>query len=132
MTGTPLGEPGDPRLRFRIWVDGNLAEECWFDSATASHQDFVDVSRWHVSVTSRAADEGKVWLVEIYDPEQPEDQAYTRFGTDTAGMVQPTPVADGELTAAILGDYPGGGDEEDWGDLRRVVDVPLPGLGDDQ
>ena len=32
--------------------------------------------------------------MEIFDPSKPADQAYVRFGTDAARMVDPTPVDD--------------------------------------
>jgi hypothetical protein len=73
-------------LRFRVWVGGRLLLEEWI---TAPDHAAVAAVK-HAAV---ALDTGEPWLVEVFDPEAPAAEAYMRFGTDTAGMVDPSAVS---------------------------------------
>ena len=98
------GKDPDPRLRFRIWTAGHLVAEQWLDVLVIAERGSDGLGLAHARIAMEASKAGQPWLVEIYDPEMPEDQAYLRFGTDTAGMTQPRPVGEGEsLAAAVLG-----------------------------
>lgn len=79
----------DPRLRFRIWVDARLMDEVWLDLHDRSAVLRVEqVWHRHQQIISRAHADNKPWLIEIYDPDKPEDQAL-RFGTDESGIEPP-------------------------------------------
>lgn len=83
----------DPRLRFRIYVDGQLAAETWLDCLDADASELAGfAAEIHAEITNAADRAGRKWLTEVYDPDQPEDRAYLRFGTDTRGMTEPRPV----------------------------------------
>lgn len=80
----------NPRLRLRVWVEGELIEETWVDTSGPDRERLTDAaSQRHKALTDRADREGRRWLVETFDPALPEEQAYVRFGTDKAGMVEP-------------------------------------------
>jgi hypothetical protein len=68
----------DPRIRLRLWINGDLATETWIDTSSDTH----------AAITDRLLDEcaqlieaqpGCVWMAEIYDPSEPADRAYQRF-----------------------------------------------------
>lgn len=76
----------------RVWVSGVLVDETWVDTSNPdSLQIGETMQARHMALTDRAEREGKVWLVEVFDPAKPAGQAYLRFGTDEAGMVAPRP-----------------------------------------
>lgn len=81
----------DTRLRFRVYVEGELIEETWIDVLDPkTHAGLADELRdRHHAITEQADTDDKAWLIEMYDPAQPEETAYHRVGTDTAGMVDP-------------------------------------------
>lgn len=80
----------DPRLRFRIWIDGELIDEVWFDSSNPDTEQLASAAGERNSAHTQQADrESRRWLVEMYDPAKPEHEAYVRFGTDDAGLVDP-------------------------------------------
>jgi hypothetical protein len=82
----------DPRLRFRIYVDGALAVETWINSVDAdADAAAANAAELHAAVTNAAAAAGSLWLTEVYDPAQPPANAYLRFGTDRDGMTEPEP-----------------------------------------
>jgi hypothetical protein len=80
----------DSRLRLRLWIDGALIDEAWIDSLDPDSKTKVEtVTAVHTHLAELADAHGVPWLTEVYDPEQPEDRAYIRVGTDKAGMVAP-------------------------------------------
>lgn len=84
----------DPRLRLRVWIDGRLAAETWLDVSSPDVERVADAATdSHSALVQRADRDGRRWLVEVYDPARPEREAYARFGTDTAGMVDPRQMA---------------------------------------
>jgi hypothetical protein len=84
---TELSE--DPRLRFRVWVAAVLVEEVWLDATDPLDRARIDgVRDRHMAIADAAEADGKLWLVEVYDPALGQF-GYMRFGTDTAGMVDP-------------------------------------------
>lgn len=86
-------EQEDPRLRFRVWVDGELVDETWLDATNPdADEHFAAMTGRHEALVQAADLIDSVWLVEWYDPARPEDQAYGRAGTDVAGMVDPKPL----------------------------------------
>lgn len=71
------------RLRFRLWIDGYLVSDEW-----ATQEDGAeDLAERQAALI--AENSLRPYLVEIYNPVEPEDQAYIRFGTDDRGMVDP-------------------------------------------
>ena len=79
----------DPRLRFRIWVDAHLVDEVWLNLRDREAMLMVEqVWHRHQKIISHAEANDERWLIEIYDPDKPEDQAL-RFGTDEAGIKAP-------------------------------------------
>jgi hypothetical protein len=82
----------DSRLRFRLFIDGELVDENWIDSKSCDMPtESIMLGLKHAAVYTKAEAEGKLWMSEIYDPERPEDSAYVRIGTDKSMMVQPKP-----------------------------------------
>jgi hypothetical protein len=97
--GTPsgVGEPaplqGDPRglLRFRLFIGGYLIDQTWASSPAQAE----GIQARHEQLTIAAERGGALWLIEVFDPDVPEDAAYLRFGTDTAMITAPAgPLAD--------------------------------------
>jgi hypothetical protein len=76
------------KLRMSIWVEGVLADQQW---ATDAEQGRA-IGDHHQQMALGADAAGKVWMVEVYDPDSPGDSGYVRFGTDPEGMVLPLPV----------------------------------------
>lgn len=72
-------------LRFRVWVAGQLRLEEWLDERINPAAS-AEAAQRHAALAMAS---GHPWLVEIYDPDADEANAYVRFGTDTAGMVEP-------------------------------------------
>lgn len=71
----------DPQLRFQIWVDAHLMDEVWLSLRSRDAMPMVEqIWQRHQDIISKAEADGKRWLIEIYDPAEPEDQAL-RFGT---------------------------------------------------
>jgi hypothetical protein len=90
--GTP-GDPHNPWIRDRLFVQGTLVDEAWIN---CSRPDFEAVSQAvmekHQRLAMAALDHGLPWLNELYDPSMPEDDAYVRFGTDRSMCVEPASV----------------------------------------
>ena len=98
-----MSGPADPRLRLRLYIDGALADEVWIDSTSPLAQEMIaEAQADHQARAAAATDRGQLWMVEIYDPAQPDPQAYIRFGTDARGMERPT------VTVDLVGDVLGG------------------------
>ncbi len=114
-TTPPAGTPDDSRLRFRVWVDGALADEYWLDTSTATDEDAEAAAMRQAGIVARAGD--RPWLVEIYDPAR-RDGAYTRWGTDVTGMVCPVEVPaehlESTLNGVVTARYGGDGDGGPW------------------
>ena len=86
-------ETDDPRIRFRVWIAGLLADEVWVDVSNPDADEHMEKVRdRHQQVVEAARRGGLEWMVEIYDPARPEAEAYLRFGDDKEGMVDPTPM----------------------------------------
>lgn len=86
-------EPTGPRLRMRVYVDGEVAREDWIGAGSTI--DGAQLAAEHADITEAASDRGSVWQIEIYDPTAPDGEQYHRYGTDRAGMVLPTAVIPG-------------------------------------
>jgi hypothetical protein len=89
-------EPQPMRLRLRVWVDGELADETWLPG-DVPHAG-KDAGHRHRALTEAADAAGKLWLVELFDPSEPETTAYMRYGTDRRGMVLPLLLLGDDLT----------------------------------
>ena len=88
----PTAEPVryDPRLRFRLFVGGQLIDQVWLNADNPADHDRIDEVRdRHDALSVQADADGLPWMVEVYDPALHDREAYLRFGTDTDGMVQP-------------------------------------------
>ena len=68
-------------LVFRLYVDGQLVDE--EEAATDEEAERIGRRQY---VLAAGADR---WLVEVWNPEAPKENAYLRFGTDPHGMVEP-------------------------------------------
>jgi len=80
---------GDPRLRFRIWVDATLVDEAWIDVTDPdAERQAIAIRNRHAAIAELAEGEGWLWLIETWDPDHGEF-GYQRMGTDTAGMRDP-------------------------------------------
>jgi ribosomal protein L37E len=76
------------QLRMRLYVAGKVVDEQWVDSPELVEQ----IGARHQAIAEDAERAGQVWMVEVWDPDAPENAAYLRFGTDQAGMVEPSQV----------------------------------------
>lgn len=78
----------DSRLRFRLFLGGELFDETWIDAANATEADRVVTATrsMHAEATVEAERAGMLWLIEVYDPSAHPAIAFLRFGTDLAGM----------------------------------------------
>ena len=71
----------DPRLRFRVFIDGELTAEAWLDcSAEDAEAQLDSFKAKHARLTEWARECGLPWTVEVYDPDQPPGEGYVRFG----------------------------------------------------
>jgi hypothetical protein len=79
-------------LRLRLWIGGVLRDTTWIDAGdpnAAAKMDLTTVA--HNAAVERANAAGQAWMIEVWDPEMPRDEAFLRFGTDAAGMTMPVP-----------------------------------------
>lgn len=87
---SPAAHLPDTALRLRFWFGRRLRDEVWLDAADPEADHLAEqVSAYHLRLSDLADAAGVPWLVEVYDPAAPEDQAYRRYGTDAEGMVLP-------------------------------------------
>lgn len=85
-------DPEDPRMRFRLWIAGQLVDETWVDASNPDAERIIHALRQrHIDLANEATAEDRPWLAEYYDPAKPEHEAYVRFGDDAEGMVDPSP-----------------------------------------
>jgi hypothetical protein len=85
-------------LRLRFWVSGRLRDEVWIDAADPEAGGLAEfVGAYHVKLSEMADAAGVPWMTEVFDPEEPADSAYLRFGTDPAGITEPRPMNGGGL-----------------------------------
>jgi hypothetical protein len=88
--GPPDGLDPKDALRLRFWMGGELRDEVWLDTSDPRAAELAEFcSTYHAAQAELADAAGVAWLVEVYNPELPEENAYVRFGTDTDGMVAP-------------------------------------------
>lgn len=86
----PPGLDAHDALRLRFWIGGQLRDEVWIDASDPNAGDLAEYcSTYHAAQAELADAAGVGWLVEVYNPELAEDQAYIRFGTDPDGIVAP-------------------------------------------
>lgn len=79
----------DPRMRWRVWIAGELVSTTWIDTTDADAADQVDkLRKLHQRMCLSS---GLPWMVELYDPAEPEVSAFLRFGTDDSLMQMPLP-----------------------------------------
>jgi hypothetical protein len=89
----PPGLDAHDALRLRFWIGGQLRDEVWIDTADPGASDLAGYcATYHADQAEMADAAGVPWLVEVYNPELPDEQAYIRIGTDPAGMVAPIPL----------------------------------------
>jgi hypothetical protein len=75
----------DDSLRIRLWIGAKLADEQWL----VDGEQAAELGPAHVRRVQAADSEGLLWLVEVWDPAKPDDEAFMRYGTDSAGMAAP-------------------------------------------
>jgi hypothetical protein len=86
----PPGLDAHDALRLRFWIGGQLRDEVWIDASDPRSAELAEFcATYHADQADMASAAGLPWLVEVYNPELAEDQAYIRFGTDQAGMIAP-------------------------------------------
>lgn len=73
-------------MRIRIWIDGQIVAEEPFPPVSDGNAAAHSVGQMKVIVD--ADSEGKLWLIEVFDPSAPDQQPF-RFGTDTERMDNP-------------------------------------------
>lgn len=94
------------RLRLRIYVDGEIADESWVGEGP----DTVDgrlVAELHAGICNAATAAGRLWVMEAYDP---NDGSYERIGPGVeqqsdllTGMIATiTPLDDEPLAILII------------------------------
>lgn len=73
----PRGEVSTSRpgegLRFRVFLDGEIHVEEWLDE----QDDIAAAPMRHFEEVSKHSD--KTYMIEIFDPDAPEEEAYVRF-----------------------------------------------------
>jgi hypothetical protein len=88
--------PGDPRLVFRLYIEGRKVAEDIIDvsSGPPALADAVDRVRTSHAVRARRAHAAGIpWLAEVYDPGHSCGAGrWLRWGTDTSLMHDPLPV----------------------------------------
>lgn len=78
----PYGEPGGRRrrtpppdaeagLRFRLYVEGEIVAEDWLTPSNAETAEAT--AKRHGALADEAGDQGKAWLLEVYDPDDPDN-----------------------------------------------------------
>lgn len=73
------------KLRFRLYLDGEIVIEEWI---AVNDQEAIELAPGrHASEAAKHPE--KEWMIEVFDPDAPEDEAYARFGSDKEGMVMP-------------------------------------------
>jgi hypothetical protein len=87
----------DPRMRFRMWVGGELRAEEWLtidDPDADAKADAIRTQHMQLAVAAHLA--GIPWLCEVWDPAGNLRSPITgqpgecmRFGTDRSGMHEP-------------------------------------------
>jgi hypothetical protein len=93
----PAGEPpaavrnpGDPRVRIRLFIAGRLADEAWLDTADPDAARLAAITTAvHAEGAAAAREYGLPWLIEVYQPAEPPEVAYLRTGSDRAAMADP-------------------------------------------
>ena len=70
-------------MRFRLLLDGKVHLEEWLDD----EREIEAAPVRHAMEAMKYPD--KDWLVEVFDPEAPEAEAYVRFGSSPEGMIAP-------------------------------------------
>jgi hypothetical protein len=96
------GGAPDPRLRFRVYIGGRLVDETWVDCSAPGAGAVADaVQARHEALAADADHEGVPWVIEVYDPEQPDSIPF-RLGTDPTGMVLPVPATPRAVETLLL------------------------------
>jgi hypothetical protein len=89
----PPGLDAHDALRLRFWIGGQLRDEVWIDASDPRSGELAEYcATYHADQADMANAAGVLWLVEVYNPELPEEHAYVRFGTDAGGMTAPMPL----------------------------------------
>jgi len=79
--------PEDSRLRFRMWIAGEMVDETWVDASNPDYRSHTQaIGQRHRDAAEFATARDLPWLVEWWDP---ETDGYGRIGTDGDGMVEP-------------------------------------------
>jgi hypothetical protein len=82
----------DTRLRFRLFVAGEMVRETWIDAAsTGGQRSGLITAADHITLRNKAEADGQPWMVEVFDPAA--EDGYLRFGTDPSLMTDPRPLA---------------------------------------
>jgi hypothetical protein len=80
-------------LRLRLWIDGQLRDQVWINAGDPDAAARIDrATTTHDAAVDQANALGLPWMIEVWNPELPEAEAFLRFGTDDGGMVAPEPI----------------------------------------
>lgn len=78
-------------IRVRLYLDGRIAAEDWIAVDDEGPGRAGALAVVHRDTAEGADAAGRLWCVEIYDPDAPDAVAYTRYGSDRSL------IPDGEL-----------------------------------
>lgn len=81
-----------PFLRFRLYIAGIIKDESIVNVFESTPEDAEAIQARHTEQIVAAEANGQKWLIEVHDPDQPEQSGYMRFGTDDAAMCDPIPL----------------------------------------
>lgn len=88
MPRSPTGD--DDRLRLRLFVGGQLADEAYIAADDPDAPDLIATVTGRLQNAAQAAQaEGQPWMMEAFDPTAPVGSAYVRVGTDSTMMRRP-------------------------------------------
>jgi len=87
--------PPDGLIRFRLLDDaGVIVSSVWITTADPPGR-AEEVSLAQIALAEQFMAEGRVFTVEVFDPDLPPEHATVRFGTDPSRMKRPIPMTDG-------------------------------------
>lgn len=93
-------------LRYRIVRDdGEIVHSDWIIEGDQADAHARRIAEEQGEICARLTDEGRTFTIEVWDPDLPPDFATMRFGTNAAGMRNPTAVRFDELRAINTEDY---------------------------
>lgn len=79
-------------IRFRLYVGDDVIDQQWIDATQPdSDVQVAECAKRQQTLMRSLSAQGKRWIAETWDPSTPGN-AYIRWGTDVAYMLDPTPI----------------------------------------